>query len=112
MKLGRHESVAVAWVDKADEVDSEHGHIESDGDDDEAEETGEKVFEPDTLAGVSFGGPRRLDDAFLKYTHRSDVASIGKNDPQLESSKTADPGNGEEPNPFHTDGSAETKTSE
>ena len=40
LKLRAHESITLTWVDKAEEVNGEHSHVESDWDDDQAEGSG------------------------------------------------------------------------
>ena len=41
-----HEAVTFARVDQAEEMDSEHGHVERDRNDNQAEHAGEEVLEP------------------------------------------------------------------
>lgn len=79
LELGRHEAVAVARVDEAEEVDGEECHVDGGGDDDQAEDAGEQVLEPDA---------------------RRHVRVVAEQDPQLQSGEGADPSNGEEANPF------------
>lgn len=81
LKLGRHEAIAVTGIDQADEVDTEHGHVKGDGDNDQAKQTGEKVLEPQS---------------------RRDRPCISEQDPELEKCQAADPCDGEESNPLHT----------
>lgn len=49
LELGGHETITVTRVDETEEVNGEHGHVECDGNDDEAEDAGEKVLEPEAL---------------------------------------------------------------
>jgi hypothetical protein len=49
LKLGAHESVSITWVRKAEEMNSEHGHVECDRNYDEAEYSGHKVLGEKTL---------------------------------------------------------------
>jgi hypothetical protein len=46
LELGRHEAIAFTRVDQADEVDSEHGHVKRNRDDDETKHASEEVLEP------------------------------------------------------------------
>lgn len=89
LELGRHETITIARVDKADEVDGEHAHVEGDGDDDQAEDASKQVLEPDT---------------------RCDSAGVGEENPELESSETADPSDCEESDPFDTGGGTKGET--
>ena len=61
LELAAHEAVTIAGVYKADEVDSEHGHVESNGDDNQAERACKKVLEPSSggdILGVSEQDPK------------------------------------------------------
>jgi hypothetical protein len=49
LELGGHEAIALAGIDQAHEMDGEHSHIESNRDDNQTENTGGEVFEPNTL---------------------------------------------------------------
>lgn len=49
LEFGAHESIALARVGQAEEVDGEHGEIEGSGEDDEAEYSSHEVLEPKTL---------------------------------------------------------------
>jgi hypothetical protein len=53
LELRRHETITFAGVDQADEMNCEHGHVEGDGNDDQAEETSEEVLEPQTRGDSS-----------------------------------------------------------
>jgi hypothetical protein len=44
LKFRAHKSITVSWIDKADEVDSKHSHVERDGNDDEAEYSGNEML--------------------------------------------------------------------
>ena len=90
LKFRRHEAITITRVDQADEVDSKHGHVEGHGDDDETEDPCKEMFEPDP---------------------DSDVACIAQENPELQCSQTANPGNREESNPLDRNRSAETNTS-
>ena len=90
LELGRHEAVSVTRVDEADEVDGEHGHVEGHWDDDETEDPREEVLEPNA---------------------DGDIACIAQENPELECGQAADPGNGEEANPFDRNSGTETDTS-
>lgn len=49
LELRAHESITLTRVGQAKEVDGEHGEIEGNRDDDEAENSGHEVLEPETL---------------------------------------------------------------
>lgn len=49
LELGAHEAITIARVDKAEEVDGEHGHVEGERDDDESKSSGNKVLGPQAL---------------------------------------------------------------
>lgn len=49
LELGAHETVALAGIDKAHEVDSKHGHVEGHGDNDQAEDARHEVFGKNAL---------------------------------------------------------------
>lgn len=53
LEFRRHEAVTVTRVDQAEEVDRKHADIEANWDNDQAEETGKEVFEPQALSHVS-----------------------------------------------------------
>ena len=89
LELRGHETITIAGIDQADEVDTEHGHIERDGDDNQAEQTGEEVLEPQS---------------------RSNGPSISKQHPELQKRQAANPCNGEESNPLYASCSPQTKT--
>ena len=88
LKLGAHEAVTVAGVGKAQEVDSEHGHVERKRDDDEAESAGHEVL-----------GERA----------RGDMLVVAKHNPELNQSQAANPRNGEQTNPLDASGDAQAK---
>lgn len=90
LEFAAHETIAVTRVDQTDEMDREHGHVEGDGDDDQAEDASEEVFEPDA------GG---------------DILGVSEEDPQLEDGERPDPGDGEETDPFDTGGGTKGETS-
>lgn len=90
LELGAHESITLARVDKAKEVDVEHSHVESDWDDDEAEDSGEKVL------GVESWG---------------DVLVVTKQNPKLDDCQTSDPGNCEKADPFDAGSGTQSNTS-
>ena len=90
LELRGHETITFAGVDQADEVDCEHGHVERDGNDDQTEETGEEVLEPQT---------------------RGDSPCVSKQNPELQERQGADPCDCEESNPFYASCSSQTKTS-
>jgi hypothetical protein len=90
LELGRHESVTFARVDKAKEVDSEHGHVERDRNDDQAEHASEEVLEPQA------------------WCH---IPVVAEQDPELEKRQGADPGDGEQANPLDTHSRTEPDTS-
>lgn len=90
LELGGHEAVTIAGVTETGEVDDEHGHVECNRDNNKAEHACEKVLEPET------GG---------------DVLGITQEKPQLESSQASNPGNSEQANPLHTNGSSEAQSS-
>ena len=90
LELRGHESISIARVDEADEVDGEHGHVEGHWDDDETEDPREEVLEPNA---------------------DGDIACIAQENPELEGGQAADPGNGEEANPFDRNSSSQTDTS-
>jgi len=46
LKFRAHESIPFARIFQNQEMDLEHGHIEEDRNDDEAESTGAKMFDP------------------------------------------------------------------
>uniref|UniRef100_A0A1Y1KHV6 Uncharacterized protein n=1 Tax=Photinus pyralis TaxID=7054 RepID=A0A1Y1KHV6_PHOPY len=46
LELGAHETVTITGVDQAKEVDGKHGHVEGDGNDDEAESPRHQMLEP------------------------------------------------------------------
>lgn len=89
LKLGGHEAITISRVTEAGEVDSEHGHVECNGDGDEAEGAGKQVLEPKA---------------------RGDILGITQEKPQLESGQASNPGNGEQTNPLHTDGCSKTQS--
>lgn len=88
LKLRRHETVTVTWVDQADEVNREHGHVEGDWNDHQAEQTCEEVLEPETGSGGS---------------------CVPQQNPELQERQAANPRNGEETNPLDTSCSSETE---
>lgn len=49
LEFRAHESITLTRVGQAKEVNGEHGEIEGNGDDDEAEDSGHEVLEPETL---------------------------------------------------------------
>jgi hypothetical protein len=49
LKLGRHESIAIAGIYQANKVDGEHCHVEGDRDDNKTEGPSEEMLEPQTL---------------------------------------------------------------
>lgn len=89
LELGAHETVTLTRVGKAQEVDSEHGQIETKRDDNEAESAGHEVF-----------GERA----------RGNVLVIAKHNPELNQSQAANPRNGEQTNPLDASGDSQAKT--
>lgn len=89
LEFGAHEAIALAWVDQAEEVNSEHGHVEGDGNNDEAESPSHQVLAP--------------------KSHR-DVLVVAQKDPELKQSQRAYPGNGEQANPFDADSDTQSQT--
>lgn len=89
LEFGTHEAISVTGVAKAQEVDSEHGHVEGRGDDDQAEYTGQKVLGKET------------------HSHRLGVT---KENPELDQGQRSNPGNGEETNPLDAEGDTQTQT--
>jgi hypothetical protein len=47
--LTAHETVTITRVDKTEEMNTEHGHIESNRDDDQTEHASDEVFDPHFL---------------------------------------------------------------
>ncbi len=84
LKLGRHESITIARVDQAKEVDAEHANVECDRDDNKAEDPRKQMLSPFS---------------------RCDIYAVSEQDPKLKDCQAADPGDGEEPNPFDTNSS-------
>ncbi len=87
LELRAHESITLTWVNKAEEVDVEHGHVESDWDGDQGKDSGQDVLGVDSW---------------------SDVLVIGEQDPELNNGQGADPGDREESNPL--DAGSSTKS--
>ena len=50
LELGAHESITITWVDQAEEMNTEHSHIKSDRDNNEAEDSGHQVLGKKTLS--------------------------------------------------------------
>jgi hypothetical protein len=90
LELGGHEAITVTRVDQADEMNREHGHIEGDWDNDQAEQASKEVLEPETGSG----GPR-----------------VSEQDPELHQRQAANPCDCEQTNPLDTSCSSKTKTS-
>lgn len=86
LEFAAHEAITVAGVDEADKVDRKHSHVESDGDDDQAESASKEVLEPNS------GG---------------DVLGVSEEDPKLEHGKRAHPCDCEETNPLYAESSTE-----
>lgn len=89
LELGAHETISLTRVGEAEEVDSEHGHVEGDGNDDETEDASHEVL-----------GPKA----------ESDVLVVSEQNPQLNQSQSSDPGDGEETNPFDTSSNTQSET--
>lgn len=90
LELGRHETITLARVDQADEVNSEHGKVESQRNHDQTEDTREQVLEPQS---------------------RGHSTSITEQHPELESSERSHPSHGEEANPLDAECSAQREAS-
>ncbi len=88
LELRAHETVSLTRVTEDEEVDAEHGHVEDDGDEDEADCAGDEM--PDEE-------PRR-------------DAEVAEKIPELLESTETDSGNGEETDPLATDDGAERET--
>jgi len=89
LEFRRHEAIALAWVCQAEEMDSKHGHVKGDWDNDQAENASEEMLEPKS---------------------RGDILRISEENPQLQDGQAAHPGNGEQTDPFTTDSRTKTKT--
>ena len=89
LELGRHEAISIARVDEAEKVDREHAHVEGRRNDDQAEDAREEMLEPN---------PRRH------------VPGVAQQDPELERSQAADPGNGEQADPLDAHGRTQAHT--
>ena len=89
MELAAHETIAVARVNQTDEMNGEHGHVESQRDYDQAENPREQVFKPDA---------------------HGDIFGVADEDPELQSRERAHPRNGEEADPFYAGRGAEAYT--
>lgn len=81
LELAAHEAIAITRVDEANKVDGKHGHVEGDWDDDQAEDAGEEVLEPQT---------------------HGDILGVADEDPELQCGDRANPRNGEESDPLDT----------
>lgn len=71
LKLRAHESIPVTRVGKAEEVDSEHGHVECDGDDYQAEDSGNHMLGEQTLDLLG----KRNDSWYMELTGVTVLAS-------------------------------------
>jgi hypothetical protein len=89
LELAAHESITITRVDEADKVDSEHGHVESNRNDDQAESTGKKVLEPDSSG---------------------DVLRVSEQNPKLKSGQGSNPCDREEADPLDAEGSSKSNT--
>ena len=89
LELAAHEAIAITRVDKADEVDGEHAHVESDRNDDETERASKQVLEPNS------GG---------------DILGVSDKNPELQRSERTNPGNSEKANPLNAEGGSEGNT--
>jgi hypothetical protein len=49
LEFRRHETVTFSRIGQASEMDGKHGHVEGNGNDDQAESTSEEVLEPQPL---------------------------------------------------------------
>jgi hypothetical protein len=49
LELRRHEAITFSRVDQAEEVNTEHGHVETQGNDNQTKNAGEEVLEPQSL---------------------------------------------------------------
>ena len=89
LELGAHEAIAFARVGKAQEVDSEHGHVKGKRDDNEAKNAGHEVL-----------GERA----------RRNMLVITKHNPELNQGQAANPRNGEQTNPLDASGDSQAET--
>lgn len=89
LELGTHEAVALAGVDEAEKVNSEHGHVEGGGNDDEAEDPRCEMLTPQP---------------------HSDILVVSQQYPELQKGQRADPGDSEQTNPFDAGSDAQTET--
>lgn len=89
LELRAHESITLTRVGKAEEVNGEHSHVESDWDDDQAEGSGQYV-----LSHESWG----------------DALVVSEEDPELDNSQGSNPGDGEKSNPLHGDSRTESES--
>lgn len=111
LELGRHESISIAGVDKAQEVDSKHGAVEAEGNNNQAEDTSKEVLEPQALYDKRLAPVSSRSRSMIGSTYRCDILRIAKQHPQLENSKRPNPSNGEESNPFDAECSAQREAS-
>jgi hypothetical protein len=103
LELGAHESVTLTRIAEAEEVNGEHGEIESGGDDDETEESGHEVLEPEALrvrfelVNVPKPVPMLIRARRIKRqnTYNRDILAVAEKHPKLHKSQRSDPGNGE-----------------
>jgi len=105
LELGAHESISITGVNQAEEMDTEHRHVESDGDNNKAEYPCHHMLGKNALRR-SVPGSR----TGVYRTYRSNRLDISKQNPQLKNSQGSNPGNCEESNPFDTGGCAQSKT--
>ncbi|KAI6763635.1 hypothetical protein HG531_013023 [Fusarium graminearum] len=88
LKLGAHEAIAISRVLETDEVNGEHGHVESKRNDDQTEYSGHKMLAEKTLH----------------------VLVVAEKNPELNEGEGANPSNGEESNPLDAHGDTQTET--
>ena len=100
LELRRHEAITISWVYQAQEMNSEHSAVESDGYNDQTENTGEEMFKPKTLYNMSSASV--MSKVYRKRdSYRSDVFGVSEEHPQLENCEGTNPSNREKPNPFN-----------
>lgn len=90
LEFGAHEPIALSRVLKTEEMNSEHGHVEREGDDDQAENARHEV---------------------LRKEADRDILVITKEDPKLDQGQGSNPGNREQANPLDADSHSQAKTS-
>ena len=49
LELAGHESISIPRINKAEKMNRKHGHVKSDGNDDQAKNAGKKMLKPQTL---------------------------------------------------------------